>query len=74
MLIDPTQTVSIARAAEITQVSRRTIYSWLASGKLKFIRTAGGSIRIYTDSLWREPGTDGRRPPGPPDPPQGPQE
>lgn len=48
------RTVSIIEAAAETGVSRRTIYNWLGAGKLQFKRTAGGSIRIYADSLWRE--------------------
>lgn len=48
------QAVSIMKAAEIVGVSRRTIYNWLASGKLEYVRTAGGSVRIFTDSLWRD--------------------
>jgi len=40
-------------------VSRRTIYNWIASGKVEYIRTAGGSVRIFVDTLWREPGRAG---------------
>lgn len=36
-------------------VSRRTIYNWMASGKVQYVRTAGGSVRIFVDTLWREP-------------------
>ncbi len=43
------------KAAAIVGVSRRTIYNWLASGKLEYVRTAGGSVRIFADSLWRDP-------------------
>ena len=49
------KTVSIPRACEIVGVSRRTIYNWLASGKVQYVRTAGGSVRIFADTLWREP-------------------
>lgn len=45
-------TVFIQDAAKIAQVSRRTIYYWLKAGKLDYIRTAGGSVRIYRDSLF----------------------
>ena len=34
------------------KVSRRTIYNWLAAGKLQHRRTVSGKIRIYADSLW----------------------
>lgn len=48
-------TVSILKACEIVGVSRRTIYNWIHAGKVEYRRTAGGSIRIYIDTLWREP-------------------
>lgn len=49
------QTVSILKAGEIVGVSRRTLYNWIAAGKVEYIRTAGGSIRIYVDTLWQQP-------------------
>jgi excisionase family DNA binding protein len=49
------KTVSIPRACELVGVSRRTIYNWLAGGKIQYVRTAGGSVRIFEDTLWREP-------------------
>lgn len=49
------KTVSIPKACELVSVSRRTIYNWIASGKIQYIRTAGGSVRIFEDTLWREP-------------------
>lgn len=48
------KTVSIPRACDVVGVSRRTIYNWIASGKVQYIRTAGGAVRIFEDSLWRE--------------------
>jgi excisionase family DNA binding protein len=54
MMLDR-KTVSIPRACEIVGVSRRTIYNWIASGKIQYVRTAGGSVRIFVDTLWREP-------------------
>jgi excisionase family DNA binding protein len=50
------KTVSIPRACELVGVSRRTIYNWIAGGKIEYVRTAGGSVRIFADTLWREPG------------------
>ena len=47
------QTLSIMKACEVVGVSRRTIYNWIAAGKVEYVRTAGGSIRIFADSLWR---------------------
>ena len=49
------QTVSIMKACEVVGVSRRTIYNWISAGKVEYLRTAGGAIRIFTDSLWRDP-------------------
>ena len=49
------QTLSIMKACEVVGVSRRTIYNWIAAGKVQYVRTAGGAIRIFADSLWREP-------------------
>ena len=49
------QTVSIRKACGLVAVSRRTIYNWLASGKVEYVRTAGGSVRILVDTLWRTP-------------------
>jgi excisionase family DNA binding protein len=53
------KTISIMKACELVGVSRRTIYNWIASGKVEYIRTAGGSVRIFVDTLWREPGRTG---------------
>ena len=50
------ETVSIMKACDIVGVSRRTIYNWLATGKVSYIRTAGGSVRIFADTLWRSGG------------------
>lgn len=47
------RTVSIMKACELVTVSRRTIYNWLASGRLEYRRTAGGAVRIFEDTLWR---------------------
>jgi excisionase family DNA binding protein len=58
------QTVSIMKACEVVGVSRRTIYNWITAGKVEYVRTAGGSIRIFADTLWREPG-EARQTPGP---------
>ena len=48
------KTVSIPRACELVGVSRRTIYNWIAGGKVQYVRTAGGSVRIFEDTLWRD--------------------
>ena len=54
MMIDR-KTISILKACELVGVSRRTIYNWIASGKVEYVRTAGGAVRIFADTLWREP-------------------
>ena len=48
------RTVSINTATELVGVSRRTIYNWISAGKVEYVRTAGGSIRIFADTLWRD--------------------
>ena len=48
------QTLSIMKACETVGVSRRTIYNWISAGKVEYVRTAGGSIRIFADTLWRD--------------------
>lgn len=54
-MMNERKTISIMKACELVGVSRRTIYNWLASGKVEYIRTAGGSVRIFVDTLWRTP-------------------
>ncbi|MBI4887429.1 MAG: excisionase family DNA-binding protein [Acidobacteria bacterium] len=54
------QTLSIMKACEAVGVSRRTIYNWIAAGKVEYVRTAGGSIRIFADTLWRDADTRAR--------------
>lgn len=49
------ETVTIRQACAIVGVSRKTIYNWLSAGKLGYVRTAGGAVRIFSDTLWREP-------------------
>ena len=45
------KTISIRQACDLLDVSRRTIYNWIASGKVERIRTAEGSVRIFIDTL-----------------------
>jgi excisionase family DNA binding protein len=47
-------TVSIPKACALVGVSRRTIYNWIAAGKIQYVRTAGGAVRIFADTLWRD--------------------
>ena len=55
------KTISIMKACELVGVSRRTIYNWIASGKIEYVRTAGGSVRIFVDTLCRD-ANDSSRP------------
>jgi excisionase family DNA binding protein len=55
------KTISIMKACELVGVSRRTIYNWLSSGKIEYVRTAGGSVRIFVDTLWRDPNNSSDR-------------
>ena len=55
MMMIERKTISIMKACELVGVSRRTIYNWINSGKVEYVRTAGGSVRIFADSLWRKP-------------------
>ena len=45
------KTVSIMRAADLLGVSRRTIYNWIAAGRVNYCRTPGGAIRLFEDEL-----------------------
>lgn len=47
--------LSIDDAATKVGVSRRTINNWMRRGKIELIRTAGGSVRIFEDTLWQSP-------------------
>src|SRR6266852_3489836 len=55
------EVISIMKACQLVDVSRRTIYNWLSSGKIEYVRTAGGSVRIFVDTLWRNPHSSNRR-------------
>jgi excisionase family DNA binding protein len=59
------QTLSIMKACEVVGVSRRTIYNWISAGKVEYVRTAGGSIRIFADTLWRPSGVTAFAAPAP---------
>jgi excisionase family DNA binding protein len=57
--MEPRPNCSIMKACELCGVSRRTIYNWIAAGKVEYFRTAGGGVRIITETLFRQP--DGSR-------------
>ena len=45
------RSVSIEQAAELLAVSRRTVYYRIRDGRLRTIRTLGGSQRVLLDSV-----------------------
>lgn len=51
--IEGREALSINQAAQRVQVSRRTIYSWMRSGKVEYRRLASGAVRIFADTLIR---------------------
>jgi excisionase family DNA binding protein len=46
------RSVSLDRAAELMNVSRRTIYNRIRDGRLQTIRTRCGSQRVLVESLY----------------------
>ena len=46
------RSVSIDQAANLLNVSRRTIYNRIRDGRLQTIRTLGGSQRVLVESLY----------------------
>lgn len=47
----PRRLCRIMDACETLRVSRRTIYNWIAAGKIETCRVASGMPRIYVDTL-----------------------
>jgi excisionase family DNA binding protein len=45
------RSVSLDHAAQLLSVSRRTIYNRIREGRLRTIRTLGGSQRVLLDSV-----------------------
>ncbi len=45
------RSVSIDQAAQLLNLSRRTIYNRIRDGRLQTIRTLGGSQRVLVESL-----------------------
>jgi len=45
------RSVSIDQAAQLLEVSRRTIYNRIREGRLRTVRTIGGSQRVLVESL-----------------------
>jgi excisionase family DNA binding protein len=45
------RSVTIDQAAQLLGVSRRTVYNRIREGRLRTVRTLGGSQRVLVDSL-----------------------
>lgn len=45
------QSMSIREVCALAKVSRRTVYNWMSLKKIEWVRTAGGSVRIFTDTV-----------------------
>ncbi len=45
------RSVSLDHAAELLGISRRTVYNRIREGRLRTIRTRGGSQRVLLDSV-----------------------
>lgn len=48
-------TANTVTSADIARVSVRTIYRWVKSNRVEWVRTAGGHLRVYVDTLLRVP-------------------
>ena len=46
-----TELLTIRQAAELAHVTRQTIYTWIQSGKIIPVKTAGGRLRLPKDQL-----------------------
>jgi excisionase family DNA binding protein len=46
--------MTIKQVCEYLHISRRTVNNWMSKGKIQFIYTAGGSRRIYKDTLLKK--------------------
>lgn len=45
--------VNVAQATTIAGVHRNTIYNWMRLGRIEFVRTPTGQVRIFADTLLR---------------------
>lgn len=49
-------TVSVQTACRIAAVTRGTLLNWMAEGRVEFVRTATGALRIFVDTLYKSGG------------------
>ena len=52
---DTPKTLTMPQACAFANVSRRTIYNWLAAGKITRLETPSGMPRFYEHELVRKP-------------------
>ena len=50
--------VNTVTAADIAGVSVRTIYRWMRTGRVEYVKTPTRGVRIFVRTLFREPGED----------------
>lgn len=49
--VEPVKTLNMSQVMQLAGVSRRTVYNWIAAGKVTVLRTAGGSPRFYEHEI-----------------------
>lgn len=49
------EALTVNEACLLVKVGRRTIYRWIQDDLVEYYHTPGGSVRIYRDSLKRDP-------------------
>lgn len=47
--------LTLSEAQARAKVCKRSLYMWMAAGKVEWLETPSGSRRIYADSLFRVP-------------------
>jgi predicted site-specific integrase-resolvase len=46
-------TVNSVQALAIAKICRRTLYNWMEAGRIEYVYTPTGKLRIYADTLLR---------------------
>lgn len=49
--LDPNRLLSVTQACALVGVSRRTVYNWITSGQVEYVRLPNGRARIVASSL-----------------------
>jgi excisionase family DNA binding protein len=50
----PRAVMSVNDVCAFVGVTRRTVYNWVAADKVEYVRTPGGRLRIFADTLYRQ--------------------